>query len=117
MGRKKKEDVGVEDHIAPRDVKEAETVQKESVETVIGDSDIDPKEKEKVTVENQNQKVQAILQKAKEKGTITYGELATELGDANAEQIDQVFDAFEKFGVDVLKDELEEPDVEELEQV
>ena len=57
-------------------------------------------------------------QKAKEKGKITYGELATELGDINPEQIDKVFDAFEEMGVDVLKDDFdEEPDVEELEKV
>jgi len=64
-----------------------------------------------------SKKVQEILTIAKEKGKITYGELANELGDANAEQIDKVFDAFEEFGVDVLKDDLEEPDVADLEQV
>jgi len=68
-------------------------------------------------MDDTNKKVQEILSMAKEKGKITYGELASELGDANAEQIDKVFDAFEEFGVDVLKDELEEPDVDELEQV
>lgn len=65
-----------------------------------------------------NEKVQEIVRKAKEKGQITYGELASELGDANLEQIDKVFDAFEEIGVDVLKDEdLEEPDLEDLESV
>ncbi len=63
---------------------------------------------EKVTSklsEDTNKKVQDILKKAKEKGQITYGELATQLGDINTEQIDKVFDAFEEFGVDVLKDD------------
>ena len=66
----------------------------------------------------ETKKVKDIVEKAKEKGKITYGELATELGDINPEQIDKVFDAFEEMGVDVLKDDFdEEPDVEELEKV
>ena len=72
----------------------------------------------KETKEETTKKVKDIVQKAKEKGKITYGELATELGDINPEQIDKVFDAFEEMGVDVLKDNFdEEPDVEELEKV
>ena len=72
----------------------------------------------KETKEETTKKVKDIVEKAKEKGKITYGELATELGDINPEQIDKVFDAFEKMGVDVLKDDFdEEPDVEELEKV
>ncbi len=72
----------------------------------------------KETKEETTKKVKDIVQKAKERGKITYGELATELGDINPEQIDKVFDAFEEMGVDVLKDDFdEEPDVEELEKV
>ena len=59
-------------------------------------------------------------QNKKEKGKITYGELASELDDANTEQIDKVFDAFEDMGVSVLKEDdldLEEPDIDELEAV
>ena len=69
---------------------------------------------------NTDEKLQNIIKKAKEKGKITYGELASELDDANTEQIDKVFDAFEDMGVNVLKDDdldLEEPDIEELEAV
>lgn len=63
-------------------------------------------------------KVNSILKKAKEKGQITYGDLATELDDVNPEQIDQVFDAFEELGVDLLADDLEEePDIEDLKEV
>ena len=59
-----------------------------------------------------------ILKKAKENGKITYGELATELNDINPEQIDKVFDEFEKLGVDLLKDEFEEePNEEDLKEV
>ena len=61
-------------------------------------------------------KVQKLIKKAKESGKITYGELATELEDTNAEEIDKVFDAFENLGVD-LNDELDEPDIEDLENV
>ena len=64
------------------------------------------------------EKVNSILKKAKEKGQITYGDLATELDDVNPEQIDQVFDAFEELGVDLLSDDLEEePDIEDLKEV
>ena len=77
---------------------------------------IEGKEEVKVP-EDTNKKVQDILKKAKEKGQITYGELASQLEDINPEQIDKVFDAFEEFGVDVLKDDLEEPDIEDLEEV
>ncbi len=73
---------------------------------------LDEKKKE------ENEKVYNIVKKAKEKGEITYGELASELGDdINPDQIDKVFDAFEEFGVDVLKDDMEEPDIEDLEEV
>ena len=40
------------------------------------------------------EKVNNILKKAKEKGKITYGDLASELDDVNPDQIDKVFDAF-----------------------
>ena len=79
--------------------------------------DEEVKEEKKVEADDTNKKVQDILQKAKQKGQITYGELATELGEINPEQIDKVFDAFEEIGVDILKDDLEEPDLEDLEQV
>ena len=62
------------------------------------------------------EKVQKIIEKAKENGKITYGELATELDDTNPEEIDKVFDAFEDLGVD-LNDDMDEPDIEDLENV
>ena len=63
------------------------------------------------------EKVKSIIQKAKKDGKITYGELATQLGDANTEQIEEVFDEFESIGVNVFSEELEEPDFEDLEEV
>ncbi len=69
--------------------------------------------------EETTKKVNEIIKKAKEKGNITYGELATQLGEINPEQIDKVFDVMEEMGVDVLKDGdgLDEPDIEDLEEV
>ena len=65
-----------------------------------------------------NKKVDEILKKAKEKGKITYGELASELGEADAEQIDKIFDKMEALGVDISKDvDIEEPDLEDLQEV
>ena len=66
-----------------------------------------------------NPEVEKIISEVKKKGKITYGELAMQLGDANADQIDQVFNAFESMGVNVLKDDAEdiEPDAEDLEEV
>ena len=65
-----------------------------------------------------NNKVYNILKTAKESGKITYGELASQLGDVTPEQIDKVFDVFEELGVDVLKDDSdEEPDIEDLQEV
>ena len=63
-------------------------------------------------------KVNNILKKAKEQGSITYGDLAKELDDVNPDQIDKVFDAFEALGVN-LSDDLddEEPDIEDLKEV
>ena len=64
------------------------------------------------------EKVSKIIKKAKEKGKITYGELASELDDINQEQIEKVFDAMETMGVDVLKEEFEdEPDEADLKEV
>ena len=68
--------------------------------------------------EDTNKRVDEILKKAKEKGKITYGELASELGEADAEQIDKVFDKMEAMGVDISKDDdIEEPDLEDLQEV
>ena len=78
---------------------------------------VEHKDKKDVTPE---EKLNNIIKKAKEKGKITYAELASELDDANTEQIDKVFDAFEDMGVSVLKEDdldLEEPDIDELEAV
>ena len=63
------------------------------------------------------EKVRNIIKKAQKDGKITYGELATQLGDANTEQIEEVFDEFENIGVNVFSEEMEEPNFEDLEEV
>ena len=75
-------------------------------------------EESEETKKLKEEKVNNILKKAKEKGTITIGDLASELDDVNPDQIDKVFDAFEELGVDLLNDDLdEEPDIEDLKEV
>ena len=73
----------------------------------------------KADSDNEQEKIQKIVDSAKEKGKITYGELAVELGEANPEEIDKVFEAFEEIGVNILKDDedLIEPDIEDLKEV
>ena len=65
------------------------------------------------------EKVDKILSKAKAKGSMTYGELASELEDVNPDEMDKVFDAFEEIGVDLLKDDFDdvEPDIDDLETI
>ena len=82
-------------------------------------------ENENIEDKNENQiddktqeKLDKIIKKAREKGKITYGELATELDDANPSQMEKVFDAMEKIGVDLLNDDFEdEPSEEDLAEV
>ena len=73
-------------------------------------------EKEK---ENNDIEIDKIVNEAKKKGKITYGELASQLSDASSDQIDQVFNAFENIGLDVVYDDIDdtEPDAEDLEEV
>ena len=78
------------------------------------------KKNEKTSKDNviKDEKVNKILKKAKEQGKITYGDLAKELDDVNPEQIDEVFDAFEEMGVNLLSDDMEEePNIEDLKEV
>ena len=112
-----KEKVEIAKEEVKKQVKANKTKKEKAKEVTDEHSKEQPKE-EQTKEEEANEKVREILKKAKEKGQITYVELASELGDANLEQIDKVFDAFEEIGVDVLKDDdLEEPDLEDLEEV
>ena len=90
--------------------KKAEEVKQTKKEENVEESEETKKLKE--------EKVNNILKKAKEKGQITIGDLASELDDVNPDQIDKVFDAFEELGVDLLQDDMdEEPDIEDLKEV
>ena len=83
-------------------------------------SNVEEKEVVKEKKDNEEKdKVMKIMSAAKEKGNnITYGELAEQLGEANPEEIDKVFDTMEEMGISILKDEdLLEPDEEDLKEV
>ena len=80
-------------------------------------------EKEENLQEEQQEKkltkdqVMEIVKEAKDKGNITYAELANKLGDISVDDINKVYDAFDEAGVDVLKDDFIEPEIEDLENV
>ena len=80
--------------------------------------------KSKAAGEKKNTKIMEIVEKAKKNGKMTYGELAAELGDINPEEIDKVFDEFEKMGINILtddgsddEDDFLEPNLEDLKEV
>ncbi len=107
-----------------KEIKVEEKKEKKVAKTESKTEKEEPKKKEAKQPEEKLQdvskeKVENILKKAKEKGKMTYGELAQELENTNPDQIDKVFDAFEDLGVDVLKnDDLDaEPDLEDLQDV
>ena len=61
--------------------------------------------------------VAKIIEKAKANGTITYKEIMENLPEKfDVEQLEQVYDAFEAMGVDVLQDS-DEPDLKDLEEI
>ena len=105
---------------ATEETKKEDVENKENKKVINKDNnDIDDKSESDTEGEKiKDEKVNNILKKAKEQGTITYGDLAKELDDVNPEQIDKVFDAFEELGVS-LSDDLddEEPDIEDLKEV
>ncbi len=84
-----------------------------------GSTDENSNKKDVAEEDLEKEKILKIVNVAKTKGKITYGELAAELGEANPEEIDKVFEAFEEIGVNVLKDDedLLEPDIEDLKEV
>ena len=97
---------------------------KEEIKETIDNKNFEEKEDtEEVDTEkeqlSETDAVSKILSKAKAKGSITYGELASELEDVNPDDMDKVFDAFEEIGVDLLKDDFDdvEPDIEDLENI
>ncbi len=64
------------------------------------------------------EKISNIIAEAKQNGKMTYSDLATKLNDVNPEKMDEVFDEFEKGGIDLLPDDFdEEPNIEDLKEV
>ena len=92
-------------------------IKKAKKEEVVEEKDQENVEENKDDEQIKNEKVSKILKKAKEQGKITYGDLAKELDDANPDQIDKVFDAFEEMGVSLNDDLDEEPDIDDLKEV
>ena len=120
--KKSKAEVRVEETEVVEEAKEVKSEvkeeKKESKKTTKKETD-EKDNKSENTTDEEKEKVMKILKTAKEKGNMTYGELAAELGEINPEQIDKVYDAFEEFGVNLLKDddELLEPDIDDLNEV
>ena len=113
---KKKEELEENKTSNKKEVKKEEKTKKEKIENIKEDEKNLEKE-EKNDEQVKNEKVDKILKKAKEQGKITYGDLAKELDDANPDQIDKVFDAFEEMGVSLNDDLDEEPDIDDLKEV
>ena len=108
---------------AQKEEAKKETKKEEVIEEPKKEEKINKKNEEKSDAkqdeENQaKEKVETIIKKAKEKGKLTYGDLASELDNVNPDQIEKVFDAMEEIGVDVLKDDFEtEPNEDDLREV
>ncbi len=101
------------------EIEEINEKEQTAIKSTAKKSETESKVENKKDVPDEQEKLMKIVNSAKEKGKITYGELAAELGEANSEEIDKVFDAFEKMGVNILKDEDDflEPDIEDLNEV
>ncbi len=114
---KKKEEKKKEKEDIKKEITEKLKTENEDIkdENIISEED----EEDEVSLEEKaKKKVEKIIKKAKEKGKITYGELATELDETTPDEIEKVFDAMEEMGVDVLKDDFDdEPDEEDLREV
>ena len=101
--------------------KNEEIKNEEEKEVKIGETET-KKTKTKKTEKEENsdkEKIKKIADEVKENGNnITYGELAKKLNSIDPENIDDVFDEFEKDGVDIISDDFdEEPDIDDLKEV
>ena len=112
--KKVKEEVEAEqlkiDDVKPIEVEEEKP--EEEAKTAEQQKEAEEKTEEKV-------KVQKIIEKVKNNGKITLDELANELENTNPEHIEDVFDEFEKMGVEVLKEDdfEDEPNIDDLKEV
>ena len=112
--KKVKEEVEAEqlkiDDVKPIEVEEEKP--EEEAKTAEQQKEAEEKPEEKV-------KVQKIIEKVKNNGKITLDQLANELENTNPEHIEDVFDEFEKMGVEVLKEDdfEDEPNIDDLKEV
>ena len=118
------EEVKVEEIVEEKPKRKRKSKTETVEETEIKEEKVEKEEKKEevkkeTPADSEKDQIQKIVSNAKAKGKITYGELAAELGEANPEQIDKVFEAFEEMGVNVLKDDddLLEPDLDDLKEV
>ena len=94
------------------EVKKVEEVKETKVTKANTKKETENKEK------TDKEKINNIIKEAKENGKMTYSDLATKLNDVNPEKMDEVFDEFEKGGIDLLPDDFdEEPNIEDLKEV
>ena len=116
--KESKKEIKTEKARTEKEVKEEAKNEKDlEKEAKIEDKKIEDTKQEEKKEEIKADKIEKVIEEAKTKGKMTYEELSKELDEASTDQIDKVFDAFEELGVDLLQDDLEEPDVEDLEEV
>ena len=99
------------------EVKKIEEEKETKTSEIEEKKDIENKE-DKNNKKTDKEKIDNIIKEAKQNGKMTYGDLATKLNDVNPEKMDEVFDEFEKGGIDLLPDDFdEEPNIEDLKEV
>ena len=101
---------------------ETEEISEEPTENVEGikEEKVENEVKEEIKpASEEDEKINKIVEKAKKQGGMTYGELAVEIGNASPAQIEVILEKFEKLGINIDKDDIdeEEPDLEDLEEV
>ena len=107
----------IEEEIIAKAEEKSENKEEVKVEAILENEEVTSVESNDLDEKTQ-EKIDKILKKAKEGGKITYGELATELDDINPNQMERVFDAIEKIGVNLMNDDFDdEPSEEDLAEV
>ena len=91
----------------------------EPVEKEVKEKKTEAAKEEKKVSSEENDKLDKIVEQAKKQGGMTYGELAVQIGNASPAQIEVLLEKFEKLGINIDKDDVdeEEPDLEDLEEV
>ncbi len=90
----------------------------ENIEEINKEKVKNKKTENKEISKDEKEKINDIIEEAKKNGKMTYGDLATKLNDVSPDKMDEVFNEFEKGGIDLLPDDFdEEPNVEDLKEV